>query len=954
MSGPGDPNSYGFFGHGYWGRKVFWEKMPVQHRQLDTNGHLENLLKTWGDESESFLDQIGDLPRQREPYDVRARAGEGEWFYFTEAFTYEDDHWGKIVRLIGEKIYADMPNHDEDDIPTSDEDALVRWWGWWPYAPISKVARWWEGMWAEVPYKVMRVRTRSFDWPDTPYDAGTSQANEVWLSGGDLQIFFDYFADDVVWRDDWTNIGEGDGSATPDVALPYLPVRIDFNDTPGAPPPVWLVANAKLRVRLDLVIGGVDYDLYDVPDGTATETGNLYPAKVGTPTEIDTNDSFGTVNYQTGQIVIDMTTIDLSVSGQSIKAKWYVRGYYLQFHPPRIIDRLSRDFGFDNDKNDPEDVQRSTIANLTKYYGLKATQDSYRIRGEVSLFDVYVRALWFVCDDTLWNSLPPEHQFVYHGEHYTDIDPRYIHFDDIAADQEFWDPDTLAWQTLVDNAVMFADSSPDGHSIALGYGLDVAQGSYGYIAPAPHPSAGTLRDPAGVVSSTLLTAVEAATYGFQAGYRVVVRMMRCQEYAFNWSKGLFGLTEYDKSNGVVPAVDDPVFWIDDVDMVWTFKSAGPTTDEDIGEWTVIIGAGIDGDGNPYPGPTVGHGDIIAVDQPGKKFTLSGDHAGTIQIGETLSVIRSTGNNGLYTVVSTTLVGSDTEVVVAQIIPSAVVDGEMTWVDIAIRYYPAIDVGNCCYCKSYKVRVEIEPTVDAYAFYDTDKKLNEAIDRMKNKIAPPREAVAVLKTSIVPIHARVVDWSITKSWTLENVCNGNVVSEDLIGEFLSDDLSDVSAVDQVNDIFTINGDQRSALAVGDSLSIRGSTGNDGGYVVSSVELNANGDDTDVGVTAAIPSSVADGTLYPMPSQILMTVEQRGDMGAAQMQQMSVLDEVSAVVWTVTQGTGASDPDTWYNVVEDLDVLALIGNNSPVRIIAMDTGGITYGDVRFTFTVSKYSR
>lgn len=1030
MAGPSDPNSYGFFGQGYWGRKVFWDKIPVQHQYLDTDGDLEGLLRTWGDECESFLQQISDLPRQREPYEVRALEGTDEWFYFTESFTYEDSHWGNVVRLVGEKVYADMPNHDEDDAPTTDQDVLAQWWAWWPYAPISQIARWWECTWDDVPYRVVRVRTRSFDWPETPYNADVSQGNEVWLSGGDLRIFFDYLSDSVVWRSDWTEIGSGDGSAAPSVAFPYLPVRIQSNETASAPP--WLTADAKLRVRMDLVSGDTNFDLYDVPDGTVDETGNLYPQTIaatnsgatisfaifgnvvtitdtaalftsgmvgetiritGTTSndgvfeiasfidaqnvtyqnasgavesgavgntwevgsgQINTAASYGQINYQTGEISLVVpgdTTVPLS----SIVAKWYVRGYYLPFYPPRIIDRLARDFGFENDKNGPEDVQRSTVANITKYHGLKSTQDSYRIRGEISLFTVYARALWFMCDSTLWSSLTPEHKFSYHGEMYTDILPQYIKFDDISADELFYDPDDSTWKVLLDSGLMYEDSSTDGFSIGLGYGIDVTQGSYAYIAPAPHPASAVLRDPAGVIGSVPLTDAEALAYGFQAGYRVTVRMLRCQAEAFNWSKGVFGITAYNKAAGVVPTLSDSVFWIDEVDVDWTLQTAGTTAEEDIGEWTIILGVGLDDSGTPYPGPGVGHADIIAVNQPGKVFTVAGDHTGTILTGASLSVIRSTGNDGVYTVDSVVLSGSDTEVTVNEAVASAVVDGTLAWEDTAVRYSPSVTVGDCCFCRSYKMRVEIEPTADAYDFYDTDTKMNAAIDRIKSKISPRSDGgVNRFKSSLVPIHARVVDWAITKEWILENVSGGNTISEELVGEFLSDDLADVSAVDQGNKVFTINGDQRSDVASGDSISIRGSTGNDGVYVVNSVTINSNGDDTDVEVTTAIPSAVADGGLHPMPSKILMTVDQRGDMGAAQTQQMTLYDEALGVAWTATQGTGVSDPAAWYNVVTNLDVTSLIGNNSPVKIEAIDTGGITYGDVRFTFTVSKYSR
>ena len=67
---------------------------------------------------------------------------------------------------------------------------------------------------------------------------------------------------------------------------------------------------------------------------------------------------------------------------------------------------------------------------------------------------------------------------------------------------------------------------------------------------------------------------------------------------------------------------------------------------------------------------------------------------------------------------------------------------------------------------------------------------------------------------------------------------------------------VVAVDAGNKKFTIAGDRTSVLANGDRVTIRGSTGNNGGYTVSSVA--ANGANTDVVVSESIPSSTADGT------------------------------------------------------------------------------------------------
>jgi hypothetical protein len=60
---------------------------------------------------------------------------------------------------------------------------------------------------------------------------------------------------------------------------------------------------------------------------------------------------------------------------------------------------------------------------------------------------------------------------------------------------------------------------------------------------------------------------------------------------------------------------DSVFWIDRDEVSWTLDAAGATPEEDTGLWTVIIGVGLDGSGDPLPGPTVGS-DVAVRYAPG--------------------------------------------------------------------------------------------------------------------------------------------------------------------------------------------------------------------------------------------------------------------------------------------------------------------------------------------------
>lgn len=68
---------------------------------------------------------------------------------------------------------------------------------------------------------------------------------------------------------------------------------------------------------------------------------------------------------------------------------------------------------------------------------------------------------------------------------------------------------------------------------------------------------------------------------------------------------------------------------------------------------------------------------------------------------------------------------------------------------------------------------------------------------------------------------------------------------------------VTAVDQAGKQFTIGGDQTASFGVGDTVTVAGSTGNDGDYTIVTATLNAGS--TDVVVSEAIPDATVDGTL-----------------------------------------------------------------------------------------------
>jgi len=69
--------------------------------------------------------------------------------------------------------------------------------------------------------------------------------------------------------------------------------------------------------------------------------------------------------------------------------------------------------------------------------------------------------------------------------------------------------------------------------------------------------------------------------------------------------------------------------------------------------------------------------ITGGNQAGKTFTVAGDRRSYFPKGSTKTIASSTGNNGAYTVVSSTYNGTSTTVTVTEAVPSATFDGNFT-------------------------------------------------------------------------------------------------------------------------------------------------------------------------------------------------------------------------------------------------------------------------------------
>lgn len=526
-----EPFGSGRFGQGSWARRVLWGNVP-QLWQAEDAGQgdvLQRLLGVWADELEEVRDQIAALPAQRDPFQVRGRLGTEEWLYFESATWVVDATHGPVVVLREPALASAFPYGDE-----------IFGVAWAPYAAISRVAPQWGVEWGGARYRVVNVRARLFD----AAAPAQSEANEVWLAGVPMGL----------WpaTQYGVAVGMGDGTQTPAVALPGAPWRLRPMDVTGA----LTSAAAGIVLWYSSPWWAARMALVDVPHDPYDGMGTLCFVDPGTG-EADLAEVRGTVDYERAIVSPDWTgTVDLPLGGTPITADWRVAGYYVAARPASLLDVLARDFGFENDANDPESVQRATIAHSHKYFGLKATGESYRIRGAVSGFAVTARPLHLLGDAGFVGLLPAPAVHHVGDQWYTTIAPRAVRFDDINADVRYYDwrdaVETDRWKTLIDDCFLYEDFSPAGLSVGLAFALDVAQG-YG------HPD----RDPARVVAVRDLTAAEAAGYNLMGGHVVTVSILQAAYGDFRGGrKGVFGLSGYDRAGGVPPALGDAVWWID--------------------------------------------------------------------------------------------------------------------------------------------------------------------------------------------------------------------------------------------------------------------------------------------------------------------------------------------------------------------------------------------------------
>jgi len=229
--------------------------------------------------------------------------------------------------------------------------------------------------------------------------------------------------------------------------------------------------------------------------------------------------------------------------------------------------------------------------------------------------------------------------------------------------------------------------------------------------------------------------------------------------------------------------------IDPKDTEVLFKITGPLgviyENTDVGDPDILEGQAIDG-----------------VNQGTKTFTINNaDFTSVFRDGEEFTILNSTGNDGVYTIVSTTLNGSDTDIVVVETIPSAVADGQLKYFIFTAISLP-LDVNGDVLKGNYTIKatviiggavqagtyiktdiydfcytspdVKIEPTIDCFCSIITSKDLtdyglfNTTLTRVHTVFPPPASTLTPTSNANVTIVVGPSPNIVTGTWSTKIV------------------------------------------------------------------------------------------------------------------------------------------------------------------------------------------
>lgn len=104
--------------------------------------------------------------------------------------------------------------------------------------------------------------------------------------------------------------------------------------------------------------------------------------------------------------------------------------------PPSLLEYLAKDMGMEIDFHEPETYQRNLVERAVYWQARRGTEDGIILRSKMSGFNATVRRLFWITE-WYYFALPAANTFEIpagSGQYYTDIEPRFMRFDEVAAD----------------------------------------------------------------------------------------------------------------------------------------------------------------------------------------------------------------------------------------------------------------------------------------------------------------------------------------------------------------------------------------------------------------------------------------------------------------------------------------------------------------------------------------
>lgn len=135
---------------------------------------------------------------------------------------------------------------------------------------------------------------------------------------------------------------------------------------------------------------------------------------------------------------------------------------------------------------------------------------------------------------------------------------------------------------------------------------------------------------------------------------------------------------------------------------------------------------------------------------------------------------------------------------------------------------------------------------------------------------------------------------------------------------------IIGVDQVNDAFTIAGDQTANFGAGRFITVSGSTGNDGTYRVWHSHLDGGGD-TEVHVTTAIPNATADGDITYNDKAAFTIFLRIGSLGTE-----TLLPDLETWATTAAFNISAVDQGAKKFTIAGLDLTSHFVTRAPLQV------------------------